>query len=592
MMQQATRTVVIAILSTMSLVGSGSSSDLVDRYLERYFHTFPSSATAAGRHDLDDRLEVLGMVQRAEWLRFNQQIAEQVRGELAKTGLAEADRLDLGLVLREAERQVFSFGVQGTPHRDPLFWTGLLGNATVFLLVRDDQPLADRLVSAAARAALIPQLASEARVALAASSPAVLAPDLLAMAAYQASSTATFYRDGFPQAALEAPQDLQDRVAGAGLAAARALEELAEFLASLQQEATGSPRLGELYREKFRLVTGIEQPLAEVLASAEQALEDKVAETADYGRSEWTGIFPDREPPVDDRVLIRALFDRVSEDRAATTEDFLDDYRQLVDRSVAFVRQREVMTLPEPLTLHLDRSPSFFIGQSVGGVYPAGPYAPPDAKTLLFLPTPPAEASAEQRDAFFRDFNHHFNVMITPHELIPGHYLQLKLAARHPRKVRALFGDGVYIEGWGTFAERLMLDLGWGEPLDRLAHLKKQLENIARTIVDIRVHTQEMSREEVLRFVQVEAFQDEQFAANMWRRSITSAPQLTFYFLGYSKVWSLYEDVRKARGPAFALKDFMDSMMHLGPVPVPEYRRWMLGGEIVFEEGSTDLEHQ
>ncbi|MCH7728848.1 MAG: hypothetical protein IH991_20535, partial [Planctomycetes bacterium] len=42
--------------------------------------------------------------------------------------------------------------------------------------------------------------------------------------------------------------------------------------------------------------------------------------------------------------------------------------------------------------------------------------------------------------------------------------------ARHPRKVRALFGDGVYIEGWGTFCERLMLDLGWGGPLDRLAH--------------------------------------------------------------------------------------------------------------------------
>jgi uncharacterized protein (DUF885 family) len=38
--------------------------------------------------------------------------------------------------------------------------------------------------------------------------------------------------------------------------------------------------------------------------------------------------------------------------------------------------------------------------------------------------------------------------MITPHEMIPGHYLQLKLAARHPSKVRALFGDGIYIEGW------------------------------------------------------------------------------------------------------------------------------------------------
>jgi uncharacterized protein (DUF885 family) len=242
---------------------------------------------------------------------------------------------------------------------------------------------------------------------------------------------------------------------------------------------------------------------------------------------------------------------------------------------VDFVRQRDVITLPEPLTLYLDRSPSYFIGQSVGGVYPAGPYAPDDARTLLFLPTPSDDATPEQREAFFRDFNHHFNLMITPHELIPGHYLQLKYAARHPHKVRALFGDGVYIEGWGTFCERLMLDLGWGGPLDRMAHLKKQLENIARTIVDIRVHTREMSREQVLEFVQGQAFQDEQFARNMWRRAITSSPQLTTYYLGYREVWGLYRDIKEAAGEAFELKNFMDGMMDFGPVAVEHYRNRM-----------------
>ena len=242
------------------------------------------------------------------------------------------------------------------------------------------------------------------------------------------------------------------------------------------------------------------------------------------------------------------------------------------------MRQRQIITLPEPLTLFVGRSPDFFIGQSVGGVYPAGPFAADDAKTLLFLPTPPADATQEELEGFFRDFNHHFNVMITPHELIPGHYLQLKWAARHPRKVRALFGDGVYIEGWGTFSERLMLDVGWGGALDRLAHLKKQLENIARTIVDIRVHTQEMSREEVLRLVREEALQDEQFAENMWWRALTSAPQLTSYHLGYRQVHDLYEEVRTLRGEEFRLQEFMDGMMTLGPVPVRYYRDRFLQG--------------
>ena len=160
---------------------------------------------------------------------------------------------------------------------------------------------------------------------------------------------------------------------------------------------------------------------------------------------------------------------------------------------------------------------------------------PPARRRSGSSPTPPDSASAAEKDAFFRDFNRHFGVMITPHETLPGHYVQLKYAARSPHKVRALFADGVFVEGWGTFCERLMLDQGWGGPLDRIAHLKKQMENIARTVADIRVHTRGMTREELVRFAREDALQDDQFAGNMWTRSITSAPQLTFYIWATGK---------------------------------------------------------
>jgi hypothetical protein len=220
--------------------------------------------------------------------------------------------------------------------------------------------------------------------------------------------------------------------------------------------------------------------------------------------------------------------------------------------------------------LIVDRSPAFFVGQSVGGVYPPGPYAP-DAKTILFLPSPPPDASVEQRAAFFRDFNEHFNKMIVPHELIPGHYVQFKIAAHQPHKIRTIFPDPLYVEGWGTFCERLLLDQGWGGPLERLAHLKKQLENIARTIVDIRVHTENMSRDEVVRFVKDEALQGDQLAANMWTRATTSSPQITSYYLGYRKVRQAYDAARASAGEKFELQKFMDGMMELGPVPLERY---------------------
>jgi uncharacterized protein (DUF885 family) len=62
----------------------------------------------------------------------------------------------------------------------------------------------------------------------------------------------------------------------------------------------------------------------------------------------------------------------------------------------------------------------------------------------------------------------------------------------------------------------------------------------------------------------------------MWARSITTAPQITFYYLGYRQVKDLYDDVKKARGDAFDLRTFMDGLMAMGPVPVARYRERML----------------
>lgn len=564
-----------AVLLVFGLAAPVSAADPAAEYVERYFDFYPTRATAAGRHDFDEKLEDLSSERRSAWSRFNRQAAEEFRKRLNDPAAAPDDRLDAELLLRQAELEVLELETLRRPETDPLFWTGFVENATIFLLVREDLPKAERLQRSAARADLIPRLAGQARQTLGTAAPTGIDPEICQLAVYQARGAAELYRASFPKAAEGQPEALQKRMGESGQRAAAALDELAGFLEGLAKKASGNPRLGARYAERFRVVTGIQEPVGDVLARAEKDLVEKRAEAAAYGRSVWKEIFPGTEPPADDRDVLRRLFQRVAADRAQTTDELIADYRKLTEQAIDFVRTRKIMTLPEPTTIHLDRSPGYFLGQAVGGVYPSGPYAP-EAETLYYLPTPPDVATSEQKDVFFQGFNHHFNVMITPHEIIPGHYTQLKLAARHPRKVRALFPDGVYVEGWGTFCERLMLDLGWGGPLDRLAHLKKQMENIARTVVDIRVHTRDMPREEVLRYVREEALQDEQFAGNLWVRAITSSPQLTFYHLGYRQVMGLYEDLRAKRGATFDLRSFMDGMMEMGPVPVAHYRSRML----------------
>ena len=577
-----------ATISAPASAPDPAPADLADAYLERYFAFYPSRATSAGRHDRDRELEDFSDASVAAWVAFNRETAEELTKRLEAAGGARHDRpdaLDWELLLRQAEEELAAYETLARHRRDPLFWTGVPSNATIFLLVRDDLPEADRLERAAARAEEIPRFIEQAMRAMRAADPARVAPELAALAARQAKASATFYREGLARAAGETPEGdearaaLAARLAKAGLAAGEALDRFAAVLDELAGEATGSPRLGkDDYRLLFRLHSGLDDDPANVAAEAEAALVEKRAEAAAYARSVWSRYFPDEEPPADDRALLARMFERVEADRAESVDELVADYRRLVPEAIDFARERGIVTIPEPVNIRTERSPSFFVGQSVGGVYPAGPYAP-EAATLFYLPTPPATATPEQAETFYRGFNDHFNVMIVPHEMVPGHYLQLQHAARHPRKVRALFGDGVYVEGWGTFCERLMLDLGWGGPLDRLAHLKKQMENIARTVVDIRVHTAGMTRDEVIRFVRDDALQDGQFAGNMWTRAITSSPQLTSYWLGYRRVMGLYEDVKAAsteEGDDFVLRELMDGMMEMGPVPVRHYRARML----------------
>ena len=535
--------------------------------MDRYFEMYPTAATQAGFHRRDRELEHPTPARLHAWIDENGRTLAALRSADRKA-FSENDRLDADALEIQVERELHDLTVRRRPARDPLYWTEIIGNATVFLLVRDDRPLDERLRAASARALLLPRLARDAETALSTTPPSDIAPELCGIAASQARASAQFYREGFPKLV---------RGDTAALPAAAALERLADFFDRLRAHATGSPRLGAHYAETFRLGTGVAEPVDRVLADAERDLADKRKEAAAFGRSIWKTTFPAEPEPADDRALLRRLFARAAEDHAASVDAFVDQYRSRVLELERFLQERRIVTLPGPLTLWTDRSPSFFVGQSVGGIYAAGPYSP-DAKTLWFLPTPPDGATAGEKEAFFRDFNDHFNSMITPHETLPGHYLQLKYAAHGPSRIRALFSDGVFVEGWGTFCERLMLDEGWGGPLDRVAHLKKQLENIARTIADIRVHTTAITRDELIRFLKEDAIQDEQFSANMWTRAITSAPQLTFYYLGYREVRGLYDDVRRVRGSSFVLRDFMDGMMADGPVPVAHYREKMLGG--------------
>jgi uncharacterized protein (DUF885 family) len=259
----------------------------------------------------------------------------------------------------------------------------------------------------------------------------------------------------------------------------------------------------------------------------------------------------------------------MEENREKRQKDFLEYFKDLIDRSEDFIREQDIATLPEERTLFTALSPSHFAGAAVGGVYAAGPFNP-GAVTLFYLPTIPDDAPDGAKEGFYRSFNNHFNTMIITHEIFPGHYMQSKIAASNPRIVRGLFGDGLYVEGWATLCEVITLDDGWNgyDKLDRLAHLRKRLENATRAYTSVQVHCFGWGKEEVARFAVEEGLLAPQFALNLWDRVTGSPLQLTSYFLGFRKFSELLEEEKERLGESFELKRFCDAVLQAGAVSI------------------------
>ena len=276
---------------------------------------FPTRATQAGNHSFDEKLEDLSGERLQEWVQFNKSEHERLTKLLRTPELSFDDRLDAEALIEQVERELHEQTVLRRPQRDPLYWSEPIANAAVFLLVRDDLPLADRQKAVRARARLLPALANQCGETLARAKGNEIAPELCKIAVGQLRATATFYRNGFARAVGDTPETRSE-----GEKAATPISDLADRIDKLSQHATGSPRLGAEYATTFRLGTGVTESVPDVLKRATADLAAKRREAAEFGRKVWPELMKDEPPPGDDATLLRKLFDRVADDRDTDVE--------------------------------------------------------------------------------------------------------------------------------------------------------------------------------------------------------------------------------------------------------------------------------
>ena len=91
---------------------------------------------------------------------------------------------------------------------------------------------------------------------------------------------------------------------------------------------------------------------------------------------------------------------------------------------------------------------------------------------------------------------------------------------RHQRRIErrlrksTLFAPVSFIEGWAHYCEQMMMDAGLARDDDtlELAQSAEVLVRLARLVVGIKLHTEDMSVEQAVRFFRTQAYLEESSA--------------------------------------------------------------------------------
>lgn len=526
-------------------------------YLERWVRFYPTHAMNAGRVASATHLESFTQESIDDWIALNRQFLERIEKLEPTTSLD--DRIDCKLLSRQIRREVFVWSGTEAHRTDSQTYSNLINHGLTAVLVRSNLTAEKKVEATLARLSGLQNLCETAKRNLVDGRPA----------AAQASvrdirSTAAFIEGGL-LAALEVEDD-HPRREELLTAAAQTAVDLRGFAAWLEDDLSlslGDAYGEERYSKELALAYGdhMTPELLERIALAEVGTVRRLME--DLARKKWSTD----ETGFD--VLIASILDEMEDHRAATQEEFLQEFLDLIERSRRFLEEKNLVDLPAKETLFTALSPSYFAGAAVGGVYSAGPFDA-EAETLFYLPSIPDDAPEAAREGFYRSFNSHFNTMIITHEIYPGHYLQLKAAASHPSRIRSLFAGNDFTEGWASFCEQMTLDAGFegDPPLTRMAHLRKRLENAVRAYVSVQVHCRGWSRNKLHTFAVETGLLPPQFADNLWQRTVLTPIQLPSYFLGFQAFDEALRREQARRGDAFSIGEFNNAVIDSGGIPV------------------------
>jgi hypothetical protein len=546
-----------------------------EQFFDRFWQLKPDWAIAIGYYKYADRLVVPDEAARTETLAQLDRWLAELRGIDPGT-LSPAVRADRAMLVNELEADRWSI----TELRAWQWNPSVYNVAEPFALLRDltFAPLDERLRLFGRRLARVPAYYAAAKANIEAPTRehtrlaidqnrgalAVFGPDLehtLEMSGLSAGERA----------------DFNERLA----AARGAIEDYVRWLEALDGRlaaggAARSFRLGaELYAPKFafEIQSGDTAEALYTRALAEKdVLHTRMATLAELL---WPKHFPNEARPSDPLETIGRVIERLSDEHVAPAE-LVREVEQQIPELERWVREHDLLELDASKPLVVRETPAHKRGIAGASIDAPGPY---DASAPTYYNVTPLDGErADRAESWLREYNRWMLPVLNIHEAVPGHYVQLVYANRSPSLVKSIFGNGAMIEGWAVYAERVMLESGYGEHRAEawLVYSKWNLRSVCNTILDYGVHVLGMTETEAMELLTHQAFQTEAEATEKWRRVQLTNVQLTSYFSGYAAILDLRETLKRERAGEFDLKRFHEQFLSFGSAPVRVIRDLML----------------
>jgi uncharacterized protein (DUF885 family) len=543
---------------------------LAKRYLDEFPQQSPVDATALGDHRFDDRVDDVSVEGWKAQLAFSERYLAALQ-PIDRAQLARANQVDLLLLTHELEYQRWRLATLEDWRWNPLIYTRLAGDALYNLIARDFAPEAQRLQDLGKRLEELPRLLQQERDSL---DPARV-PKVHAETAAKQNAGLVSLLDGEVSQRIATLPASEQEVLRASVARARsAISQHQIWLEKrLVPEAQGDFRLGQkLYDEK--LAYALFSPLTrqEIRARAEAELTATRASMYDIAREVLKGrrgapALPAKPSASQQQRAIRAALELAAAERPERG-GVIQAARAALTDATRFVREANLVSLPDE-PLEIVEMPAF--KQGVALAYCDSPGALDAGQKTIYAVSPiPASWTRAQTDSFLREYNSRSIRNLTVHEAMPGHYLQLAHANKYPSTLRAVLGSGPFIEGWAVYAERLMVDTGYGDgdPLMRLVQLKWYLRTIVNALLDQAVHVDGISRATAMKLMTETGFQEEREAAGKWTRAQLTSAQLPVYFVGAQEHFALRAEAERRAGAGFDLKAYHDRLLSFGSPPV------------------------